>query len=623
MAWFRTAAMLAAKVGLAGAVALGAGLAFAQDAPPLKMFLGDRTHGLQLYQTRCASCHDAGGERTPRKDALIAMGPDTIVNALSRGVMRANAVGLSDDDIEAVAIYITGHAPLPKVAEGPEPNLCAHADPIRLEAGGWNGWSPDAANSRFQPKPGLKPADVPKLKVKWTFAYVGSKNTQVTAIGDRLFLGSNAGKVYSLNARTGCAYWRYDAKGGVRTAPVVAKLAASPSGYAVFMGDDRANAFALDAMTGKLLWSTKLETHARSMLTGASAFLNGVVYVPVSSSEEIATNEADYVCCSFRGSVVALDAATGKLIWKTYSVAEPPKPYRVAAGKHLTGPAGGAIWSAPTLDPRRGVLYAATGDSYTDVDTDGADAIMAVDLKTGQVKWRNQVTAKDNFMVGCPPNAKGPANCPSRVGPDVDFGSSVMLRTLPNGHDILVAGQKSGVASGLDPYHGGKTLWQVKLGRGGAAGGVEWGMASDKANAYVAIADGGRGGMPGLNAVNLATGALVWKTPTPVLPCPAGRRCTVAQSAPVSAIPGVAFSGAIDGHLRAYDTRTGAIVWDFDTAAGTYDTVNGIKGAKGGALDATGPVIVNGMVFQHSGYPGVMMGPGGRNLLMAFSVDGK
>jgi polyvinyl alcohol dehydrogenase (cytochrome) len=248
---------------------------------------------------------------------------------------------------------------------------------------------------------------------------------------------------------------------------------------------------------------------------------------------------------------------------------------------------------------------------------------MAIDLKTGQVKWRNQVTAKDNFMVGCPPNAKGPANCPSPVGPDVDFGSSVMLKTLPNGHDILIAGQKSGVAYGLDPDNGGKTLWQVKLGRGGAAGGVEWGMASDKANAYVAIADGGRGGTPGLNAVNLATGAVVWKTPTPVLPCPTGQRCTVAQSAPVSAIPGVAFSGAIDGHLRAYDTKTGAIVWDFDTAGGAYDTVNGIKGAKGGALDATGPVIVNRMVFQHSGYPGVMMGPGGRNLLIAFSVDGK
>jgi polyvinyl alcohol dehydrogenase (cytochrome) len=623
MAWIRSAAMLAARVGLVGAVALGAGLAIAQDAPPVKPFLTDRTHGLELYQARCASCHDAGGERTPRKDALIAMGPDAIVNALSRGVMRANAVGLSDDDIEAVAVYVTGHAPLPPVAAGPEPNLCAHADPIRLESGGWNGWSPDAANSRFQPKPGLAAADVPKLKVKWTFAYGGSKNTQVTAVGDRLFLGSNAGKIYSLNAKTGCAYWRYDAKGGVRTAPVVARLAASPSGYAVFMGDDRANEFALDAMTGKLLWSTKLEAHARSMLTGASAVQGGVVYVPVSSAEEIATREPDYVCCSFRGSVVALKADTGKVIWKTYSVDQAPKPYREAGGKHLTGPAGGAIWSAPTLDLKRGVLYATTGDSYTDVDTDGADAVMAIDLRSGQVKWRNQVTAKDNFMVGCPPGGgNSPANCPSPVGPDVDFGSSVMLRTLPNGHDILIAGQKSGIAYGLDPDSG-KTLWQVKLGRGGAAGGVEWGMAADKANAYVAIADGGRGGMPGLNAVNLATGAVVWKTPTPVLPCPAGQRCTLAQSAPVSAIPGVAFSGAIDGHLRAYDARTGAIVWDFDTAAGAYDTVNGIKGAKGGALDATGPVIVDGMVFQHSGYPGVMMGPGGRNLLMAFSVNGK
>lgn len=615
---FRALAALAAAV-----FGLGVGLAAAQEAPPVKLFLTDRSHGRELYETRCASCHEADGDRAPRKDALVAMGPDTIVQALSRGVMRANATGMSDDDIEAVAVYITGHAPLPQVAAGPDPNPCARADPIKLGPGAWNGWSPDAANTRYQAQPGLKAADVPRLKVKWTFAYVGSKNAQVTAIGDRLFLASNGGKVYSLNARSGCVYWRYDAKGGVRTAPVAARLAAAPSGYAVFMGDDRATEIALDALSGKPLWATKLESHARSQLTGASVVRDGVVYAPVSSSEEIATRESDYVCCSFRGSVVALNAETGKVIWKTYSVDQPAKPYRVAGGKSLTGPAGGAIWSAPTLDPKRGVLYATTGDSYTDVDTDGADAVMAIDLKTGQVRWRNQVTAKDNFMVGCPPNAtNSPANCPSPVGPDVDFGSSVMLRTLPNGHDILIAGQKSGVVYGLDPDSG-KTLWQVKLGRGGAAGGVEWGMASDAANAYVAIADGGRGGTPGMNAVKLATGEVVWKTPTPAIPCPQGQRCVVAQSAPVSAIPGVAFSGAIDGRLRAYDVRTGRIIWEFDTTAGAYDTVNGVKGAKGGALDATGPVVAGGMLFQHSGYPGVMMGPGGRNLLMAFSVDGK
>ena len=616
--WIGVVAMAAA-----GVMVLGARFALADDVPAAKMLLGDRTHGYELYTSRCASCHDGGSDRAPHNDVLSAIGPDPVIDALTRGVMRPMAAGLSDADIEAVAIYLTGKAPLPKVAEGPEPNLCPKADPIRLDVvGAWNGWSPDAANTRYQAKPGLRAADVPKLKVKWTFAYVGSKNSQVTAVGDRLFLGSNGGKVYSLNAKSGCAYWRYDGKGGVRTAPVVARLAASPSGYAVFMGDDRSTEFALDAMTGKLIWATKLEQHPRSMLTGASKLHDGVLYVPVSSSEEIATNDPDYICCSFRGSVVALAAESGKVIWKTHSVDQEPKAYRVSQGKSLTGPAGGAIWSSPTIDPKRGLLYAATGDSYTDVDTEGADAIIAFDLKTGQVKWRNQLTAKDNFMVGCPPG-KAPANCPTPLGPDVDFGSSVMLRTLANGHDILIAGQKSAMVYGLDPDAGGKTLWQVKLGRGGAAGGVEWGMASDRTNAYVAIADGGRAGSPGINAVNLATGAVVWKTPTPVLPCPTGQRCVTAQSAPVTAIPGVAFSGAIDGHLRAYDVKTGAIVWDFDTAAGTYDTVNGVKGAKGGALDATGPVIVGGMLFQHSGYPGVMMGPGGRNLLMAFSVDGR
>jgi len=602
-------------------------LSWAADPPAPVSLIRDRSAALELYQTHCASCHDHATDRIPTKDALIARGPDDIVRALVQGPMQAMATGLSRAEIDDIAIALTGRAPLPALSAGPDPNLCRKADPIQLSADSWNGWGVDDANSRYQSKPGLKTADIPKLKVKWTFAYPGSKNSQVTAIGDRLFLGSNAGKVYSLNAKTGCVYWRYDAKGGVRTAPAIAPLAGTSGGFGVVFGDDRSLVTLLDAKTGKELWSKKIEDHPRAMLTGAPKIHNGVVYVPVSSSEEVTTFEPNYVCCTFRGSVVALNLKDGSRLWKTYTAEEEPKPFTNAAGHELKGPAGGAIWSSPTIDAKRGVLYVATGDSYTDVDHPGSDAIMAMDLKSGKIKWVNQVTAKDNFIVGCPRTGKIPANCPTPLGPDVDFGSSVILRSLgdkdgakKSAGDILVAGQKSAVVYGMDPATG-KTLWQNKTGRGGATGGVEWGMAADTANVYVAVADAGPNGQPGLNALALATGESLWRTATPVLPCKTPR-CPISQSAPATAIPGVVFSGAVDGHLRAYDAKTGAIVWDFDTTVEAYDTVNGIKGAHGGALDATGPVIVKGMLFQHSGYPGVMM-IGGQNLLMAFSVNGK
>ena len=342
----------------------------------------------------------------------------------------------------------------------------------------------------------------------------------------------------------------------------------------------------------------------------------------VNPGEEVSVSAPGYICCSFRGSLVALDAASGKILWKTYTIAEAPHPYR--PGKPQLGPAGAAVWSSPTIDPKRGLVYITTGDSYTDVDTKAADAVIALDMKTGAVKWSTQVMANDNWVGGCPRDGAGPANCPTPLGPDMDFGAAPILAKMKNGKDILLAGQKSSTAYGLDPDKAGKILWKVKLGRGGAGGGVEWGMAADRSQLYVALADAGADGVPSLSALDIDTGKIAWKVPTPVVSCTPPRRCVQSQSAPVSAIPGVVLSGAQDGHLRAHDTKSGAIIWDFDTAGEAYEAVNGVKGARGGALDATGPTFAGGMMFQHSGYPGVMAVSGsGQNLLMAFTVSGK
>ena len=408
---------------------------------------------------------------------------------------------------------------------------------------------------------------------------------------------------------------------GLRSSVSVGALpAGSKAKFAIYFGDQKSNVTALDAETGELLWKTKVEDHLMSRITGSPVLYRDRLYVPVSSVEEVTGRDAKYPCCKFRGSLVSLDAYTGKLLWKSFTVQDEPKPFKInSAGTQMFGPAGGAIWSAPTLDLKRKVVYVATGNSYTDVPTGHSDAIIALDMETGKLKWVNQVTPKDNFLVGC--RQPGVGNCPEDAGPDYDFGSSPVIRSLPGGKQIILAGQKSGVMYALDPDHQGKILWQLRLGAGGALGGIEWGFAVDEKNVYVPMADvSGQDRKPGITALNFATGAKIWDVPAPPINCSWGTtRCNNSQSAAATVIPGVVFSGSVDGHLRAYSTANGAIVWDVDTAP-PIATVNGGP-TKGGALDGGGPTIANGILYTNSGYGKIVGQPG--NLLFAFSVDGK
>jgi polyvinyl alcohol dehydrogenase (cytochrome) len=378
--------------------------------------------------------------------------------------------------------------------------------------------------------------------------------------------------------------------------------------------------YSVNAETGDLIWKTKIEDHALSRVTGSPVLYRDRLYVPVSSIEEVAGRDSKYECCKFRGSLLALDALSGKVLWKSFTVQEEPKPFKKnSAGTQMYGPAGGAIWSAPTIDPKRKLVYVATGNSYTDVPTGHSDAIMAFDLETGSLKWTNQVTPKDNFLVNC--RQPGVGNCPEEAGPDHDFGSSPILRTLPNGKQILLAGQKSAVIYALDPDKNGKVLWQARLGGGGALGGIEWGFAADERNVYVPVADTtGPERKPGLTALQILTGKQLWQVPAPPANCSWGQvRCNNSQSAAATLIPGVIFSGTVDGHLRAYATKDGTIIWDVDTAL-PIATVNGGL-TSGGALDGGGPTIANGVLYTNSGYGRIVGQPG--NLLLAFTVDGK
>ena len=576
--------------------------------------------GAALYQAHCAACHDNANAEShvPKREQIAARSPEAIVNTMFEGVMLVQASGLTLEQGRAIARFVTGKefSSVSIVSLG---KCEAPGKKLSLAAGDWNGWGAEPDNARYQAKPGLSASDIPRLQVKWAFGFPGDSRAyaQPAVAGGRVFVGSASGTVYSLDAATGCTYWSFKADGSVRTAISIAR---SKTGgrYIAYFGDLRATTYAVDANSGALIWKVKLDDHPYARMTGSPIFYDGRLFVPMASFEEASGMTSGYQCCTFRGSLASLDAETGRQLWKSYTVLDPPKAYRKKKdGGQMYGPAGAGVWSAPTIDVKRKLVYVATGDSYTDAEINTSDAILAFNIDNGSLVWISQVTSKDNYIVGCP---KSP-NCPDEVGPDYDFGSSPILRSIGGGKQIIVAGQKSGVVWGLDPDQKGKVLWNTKLGAGSVMGGVEWGHGADGENTYVAISDVAArdGAQPGISALNLATGEKVWNTPAPKVTCATRAGCSPAQGAAVSVIPGAVFSGAINGHFRAYSTKTGEILWDFDTAR-PFDTVNKVPG-KGGSINGAGPAIANGMVFTNSGYGSFGQSDG--NVLLAFSVDGK
>ncbi len=452
--------------------------------------------------------------------------------------------------------------------------------------------------SRERRSAGLTRQTTPKLKLKWAFGFPGVTTAFGTpaVFGGKLFVGAADGTVYSLDARTGCVYWTYTAAAGVRTSPVLDARSA-------YFGDLRGNVYAVDAATGALLWKTRADEHPLAVITGSPKLDSGLLYVPVSGRDEsIAATDPSYECCTFRGSVVALDAATGGAIWRAYTVPDAPQVTgRNGKGATTWGPSGAVPWSSPTLDLQKRALYIGTGVNYSQPPTQTSDAIVAFDMDSGHLLWSRQFTAGDAYNFAC--GAADKANCPRQPFIDADFGSSGILRSLGGGQRILVVSDKSGVVYGVDPDRQGKILWKQKLASGGVNGGFMWGGASDEQGvAYLGVSDF-TAGKPevggGLIALQLATGGKLWQVPAPKPACLAVPGCSAAQPAPVTVIPGVAFLGSRDGHIRAYETKAGATVWDFDTVQ-DFQTVNGVK-AHGGSINSMAPVVAGGMLFHDVG----------------------
>ena len=571
--------------------------------------------GAAIFKRSCAVCHRAGsGTRAPSPAVLQQMTRESILRALETGKMKTQGSLLTQAEREAVAEYLAKPAAATSKQAG---NFCSNPTPWVENGPGWNGWSASTTNSRFQPGrvEGLDRKNVPRLKLRWAFGFPGSSsiNSQPTIFAGHVFVGSEEGVVYSLNARTGCIDWTFKATTTVRAAVVI-----DPETRMALFGDLAANVYAVDAITGRLVWQKRVDSHPVARITGSPLLVGARLYVPVSSGEEGSAADPHYPCCTFRGNVVALEVPTGKDIWKAYTI--PGEPQRIGAnavGVPIWGPSGASVWSPPTADVKRQAIYVGTGNSYSDPPSPYSDAVVAFDLNTGRMLWSRQLTPRDRWNIGCV--VKENTNCPPEPGDDVDFGSPPILCSLGHGHDLLVIGQKSGVVHALDPDRQGEVVWQTRIGRGGPLGGIEWGGGADQELAYFPLSDwqdakpeaGG-----GLFALRIATGEKVWQAAPTKPACAKLPGCSAAEIAPVTVIADVVFSGSMDGHLRAYDARDGSVIWDLD-AIREFKTVNGIQ-ARGGSFNATGPTAVGGMLFVESGY-GDIRG----NVLLAFSVDGE
>jgi polyvinyl alcohol dehydrogenase (cytochrome) len=605
---------LRAKIGL---ILIGVGFC----AVPVKA-----QDGGVLFNTYCAICHEAGGNsRAPGREALGRMAPEQILQTLEKGSMKAQAAERSRAQRRVLAEYLSGK-PLPAAPVILPPSVfCAGSGEAfrgSLTGAGWNGWGAGIANMRFQSADaaGMTAHNVSNLKLKWAFGLPGatSGGTQPVVANGRIYVGDAEGDLFALDAKSGCIFWHIEVEAGIRSAITLGER--SGGGLTAWFGDQAANMYAVDAATGKLLWKVKVDDHPQAAITAASALYAGRLYVPVSSREEAKVADPRYPCCIFRGSVLALDAATGKRIWKTYTIDDKPVTGRKnSAGTMIVGPSGAPVWNTPAIDVERNALYVGTGNNYSPPATRFSDSILAIDMASGKIRWHRQQTENDIWNGTCRRTDREAAACPDADAPDVDFSVSPVLVKSGNGQSMLIAGNKSGMIWALDPDQQGKTIWEQQVGKGSSGGGVLWGLAVDGERIYVpngffdAKSPDESGGMA---ALDVRTGHLIWSTQNP--PCGDRKFCKPSHAAAVTAIPGAVFSGTMDGQFYAYSAETGEILWRFNSVH-DYSTVNGIN-ANGGSMSNAGATVVDGMLYVHSGYShhGAII-PG--NVLLAFVAN--
>lgn len=587
--------------------------------------------GAAIFAQYCAHCH--GSEVIePNVQGLAKLDAEFIYRTLWSGIMREATNGLDDAQRWAVANFVAGINPDKPSAD--VSNFCeaSTSKSAARSASSWPGWAPDTRNSRFLSGVAMTPAQVRQAKLKWAFVIPDTGSTtnagnQPTISGGRLFIGSKSGFVYSLDAYTGCIHWIFEPDAGVRSAISI------EAGLALF-ADYENHVYALDATTGALKWRGKADEQPSGRVNGNVVVHENLVYVPISTNQEF-VNALDprLPCCTFRGSIVAFDIQTGRRIWRSLTIDQPlQKLGPTVKGTMRYGPSGGGVWSVPTIDARRGLLYVGTSNQKTGPPVEESDAVIAFDLKTGEKRWVRSMAperwgGRDVWHGGCvgvfaDPEQECPPENPSGEG-DRDIGSPIVIQTRTDGSEVLLVASKDGMLYALDPDRQGETLWATRVGKimkvqGPSFGGVEHGLAADHQRAYVPISDidvmedvsAGA-----LVAVDLMTGQIEWRVAATDDGCdgkPKG--CHNSLTSPPTVVNGVVFAGANDGILRAYDADNGQVLWSYDTVS-EMDGINGLRGS-GGSISRAGATVIEGMFYQSSGY-GVGLGMPG-NVLFAF-----
>lgn len=576
-----------------------------------------KTHpGRALFETNCLTCHGGDVAKAPAAVWLEMMSPDLLLSAMSDGIMKEQSAHLSIEQQTLIAEYIS-RTSLANYQPPEPPALCtgdamAFAGPAPEKLG----WGHDTR--RFVPGDvaGLESSDVDGLTLKWAYAYPSALRARSQpAIGwNTIFVGSQDGRVYAFDLDTGCTKWTWRAPAEVRTAIVV-----DPDAERLYFGDVHARVYSLNAKTGEVLWQVKVDDHANATVTGSPSLGDGQLFVPVSSLEVVTAANPEYACCTFAGSVVALDLETGEMQWKTYTVDEQPKKVgETSIGTDVIAPSGAPVWNSPAWDEKRGRIYFGSGENYSSPADTNSDAIFALDTKTGKKIWTTQLTPRDAWNMACVPIIRN-ENCPEEDGPDFDFAASPIIA----GDDkTLVIGQKSGDVYGLN-IETGEIIWNQRLGRGGTSGGVHFGMASDGETVWVPMNDMDNTGgddLPsgaGLHAVDIATGKVLWSTLAENDFCDGKAFCDPGISSAITAIPGVVFAGHLDGRFRAYDAMTGEVLRTWDTTQ-NVETLTGTV-AHGGSMSGPGPAVFDGHVVLNSGYGLYNHMPG--NVLLVYAKE--
>ncbi len=593
--------------------------------------------GEMVYAERCAACHDAeqadASLRAPTHAALMNMSPAQIRFALTSGKMKTQSEGLDRLDLHFLVDYLA-----PGGSEGysvPETAMCTSADisvanPVSVGFGG------DRSNTRYfgPEKTSVTAQNVGSLERVWAFGLPAASDARSYPVvtQDTLFLGVSSGHVFALDRVSGCVKWHVDGAIALRSALSLATVRGKP---AIVYMDAGTGVHALDAKTGDRIWSKHAGVMSEQMGTGGITQSGNRLFVPLSATDVGAAMDPAYECCKGHGAVTALDADTGERLWVSH-MTEDAQPTTISSvGTQLYGPSGAPVWTTPAVDPENGRVYIGTGENTSAPSTDTSDALMALDMKTGEKIWVYQALEQDNFNMACSSMRGDGPNCPDPKGPDFDFGGAVTFTTLPDGREVVVAGQKSGVVHVVDAATG-ALIWKRKVATGTALGGIHWGVGVSPDTVYAPSNDPafpipGYVPKPGLFALDLATGEPKWsfdakrgcafdfmtagQNPEPWPEC----SMFFGLSAPPAIGESVVLAGSTDGKLRAFDTVSGEMLWSDDTVE-PHDTINGVP-AHGGAIDAAGPMLAGDMVFVQSGYAAFNQMPG--NVLIAYRLAGE